>query len=406
MAKLLAFNVPTTGHVNPTLPVIRELTSRGHTVTYYLTEPYRKAVEAAGGEFCPYDSGIPAARIPPDYFERRDLDGSRPADTARNLAATALDVLPDLLKIVEAEQPDAIFHDSMCPWGWMVARVAGLSNVSSTTLLSFDPLMMIRTSGLFPILRLGFASFPYLRQFTQKAKEIERAYPVITMPDFIRFMDMRGTLTISYTSSMFQPQADRLAPDVKFVGPSIEPRPRDSDFPWDALDGRPLIYISLGTVINQNAAFYRSSFDAFKDTSAQVVMSVGKATDIAALGSIPPNFIVRNYIPQLEILQKATAFVTHGGMNSIHEALYYNVPLIVVPQSPEQRVVAKRVKELGAGMHLNNATPSASDLARAAQFVMNDPKYRECAALVGESLRSAGGPTRAADEIEHLIRAL
>src|SRR5207253_21712 len=139
---------------------------------------------------------------------------------------------PDLLKLIEAERPDAIFHDSMCPWGWMAARVAGLPTIASTTLLSFDPLMLVRMAGIGAVMSLGWASLPYLRQYAQKAREIERAYPAIEMPDFAGFMDQRGTLTISYTSSMFQPNAERLGPAVKYIGPGIEPRPHDADFPW------------------------------------------------------------------------------------------------------------------------------------------------------------------------------
>ncbi len=62
--------------------------------------------------------------------------------------------------------------------------------------------------------------------------------------------------------------------------------------------------------------------------------SVGTQTQIAELGDTPTNFIVRNYEPQLEVLQHAKLFITHGGMNSTSEGLYYGVPLIVLPQSP------------------------------------------------------------------------
>src|SRR5690242_4830397 len=101
---------------------------------------------------------------------------------------------------------------------------------------------------------------------------------------------------------MIQPDAGKLDPSIKFVGPGIEQRTHDSDFPWDALDDRPLIYISLGTVINQNTAFYRACMDALGGSANQVVMSVGRSTPIDSLGRIPENFIVQNFVPQLELL--------------------------------------------------------------------------------------------------------
>src|SRR5687767_14184943 len=103
MAKFMFFNVPTAGHINPTLPVVRELTQRGHEVIYYLTEAHRGKIEAAGAEFRAYGDAITD-----DYFERRGLDGSNPAGTAHALASTSLEIMPEYLKQIDIDQPDAI----------------------------------------------------------------------------------------------------------------------------------------------------------------------------------------------------------------------------------------------------------------------------------------------------------
>src|SRR5687767_6304891 len=260
MAKFLFFNVPAAGHVNPTLPVIREMVQRGHEVIYFLSEGYRSKIEAAGATFRAYD----AVRIPDDYFERAGLDGSRPASTAALLAQTSLDMMPELLKIIDAERPNAILHDSMCPWGWIAAKAAGVRHVSSTTLLVLSPIDMARVLGPLPMLRLGAAMLGDVQRFQGIASQIKNAYGV-KLPMFADFLNVTGDLTISYTSAMVQPHASKLPPSIKFVGPSIEPRSRDDEFPWDALDGRPVLYVSLGTVINQNAAFYRACMEAFRD---------------------------------------------------------------------------------------------------------------------------------------------
>jgi MGT family glycosyltransferase len=272
------------------------------------------------------------------------------------------------------------------------------------SLFMFDAMSMIRAGVLPSLLRLMIPNLPKLPQFSRVTAEIERQYGVKS-PGFAQFLNTTGTITISYTSKLLQPGNEKMPDSIKFVGPSVQPRTDQSDFPFDQLTGQALIYISLGTVINQNQEFYQRCFQAFGDSGCQVVMSVGKKMDIASLGELPENFIVRNFVPQLEILQRAALFITHSGMNSVHEGLYYNVPLLLVPQQVEQRYVASRIQELGAGLMLSSATPSVHELQTSARGIMDDTQFKRQATVAGDSLRQAGGHQRAADEILLLIRA-
>jgi MGT family glycosyltransferase len=313
---------------------------------------------------------------------------------------TSKEILPDLLDIMRREQPSVIMHDSMCPWGWHVAKILNIPSASSMSLLAFTPGMMLKSGDFFKVMGTVLSNAPSILNVQRTAAEIERAYGVKT-PGFPDLLNSSGTITLSYTSAMFQPSAERF-PHITFVGPPIEPRADTTNFPIDELDQlgtKPLIYISLGTVINENREFYAQSFKAFANTDYQVVMSVGKRIDIATLGEIPANFIVRNFVPQLEILQRASLFITHAGMNSVHEGLYYNVPLLLVPQQSEQRFVAARVQELGAGIMVEKSAASAEALRDAALKILRDERYRKRATAVGESLRTAGGHVRAADAI-------
>ena len=122
------------------------------------------------------------------------------------------------------------------------------------------------------------------------------------------------------------------------------------------------------------------------------------------LGPIPPNFIVEKFVPQLEVLQHAALFISHGGMNSVSEALYYNVPLIVVPQGADQPWIARRVAELGAGRMMTKEQVGAESLRHAAEEILSRPGFAQAAAKVGETLRTAGGYQRAADEIQALLK--
>src|SRR5690606_28762419 len=119
----------------------------------------------------------------------------------------------------------------------------------------------------------------------------------------------------------------------------------------------------------------QTTFTAFADYPAQFILSVGKNTDTTQLGSIPANFIVQNHVPQLEVLQCVDAFITHGGMNSIHEGLYYAVPQIVVPQHFEQYTNGKRLVEVGAGLMPGDkhtyGKVSALELRQALDTILN-----------------------------------
>lgn len=397
MSKALFFMVPTSGHVNPSLPLTSELVSRDEQIICYLTEGYRAKVEATGAEFRVYSS------IDDNYFD--GLDGSNPPNTAQRLAATSLEILPELVQIVRQEQPDYILFDSMCPWGMLVARHCGVKSVSSMGLMAFTPGMLIK-SGLLPALIWAVArNIRYLLAYNQLAAQIRREYAV-KVPSFADFLNSTGDLTISYTSASFQPSADSFGDSFRYVGPAIAPRKDDSDFPFDQLyDAQPLVYISLGTVINRNLAFYRNCIAAFRDAPYQIVMSVGKQTDISALGTLPPNFIVRGFVPQLEVLKRAAVFITHAGMNSVHEGLYFDVPLVLVPQQQEQTFVANRIVELGAGVKISTTTPDPSVLRQKTDAILSTPAFKQAAAKLGETMRSAGGQARAADEILKMVNS-
>lgn len=392
MGKAICFNTPTSGHVNPSLPLVAELVRRNENVIYYLTESYRAKVEATGAAFRAYTS------IGDDYFERAGLDGSNPMRTAHMMIETTHAILPEILDILRAERPDYVMYDSMCPWGWYAARILGIPSVSSMSLLILTPAMILQSGQLPSLLRLGLPNLGHLRHFGKVASDLEQTYGV-RPPNFADFLNTTGTISLNYTSAAFQPDADKLDKSILFVGPAIEPRADSSGFPFDQLDGRPLIYISLGTVINQNLDFYRACLQAFANGPYQVVMSIGQRTDVAALGDIPTNFIVRNHVPQLDILQRAALFISHAGMNSVHESLYYNLPMLLVPQQSEQNLVAWRAQQLGVGLKLDNRHVTPARLREMAGRILKDSTFRQNATRLGESLRSAGSYQRAADAV-------
>jgi MGT family glycosyltransferase len=160
----------------------------------------------------------------------------------------------------------------------------------------------------------------------------------------------------------------------------------------------PLVYISLGTVLNQNRDFYQKCIQALADVDCQVIMSVGEKTDISSFGKLPDNFKVYPKVEQLKVLQQTDVFITHCGMNSINESLYFGVPCVLFPLHSEETMVANRVAELNAGKRLKSDTTSS--IREAVLQVLKDTSYKRNAEMISKSFKKAGGASAAADKIE------
>ena len=141
--------------------------------------------------------------------------------------------------------------------------------------------------------------------------------------------------------------------------------------------------------------------EALGNTDIDVVLAVGETIDPKKLGAVPSNFTVAPSVDQIEILQKADVFLTHCGMNSVNEALYCGVPLVLFPQTPEQGGVAYRVNELGAGTYLPNDSPMA--IRESILAVLKDGSYKHGAEKISQDFHQCGGYKLAADKIESLI---
>jgi MGT family glycosyltransferase len=235
-------------------------------------------------------------------------------------------------------------------------------------------------------------------QYRSVAQRLQRRVGVDSpaVPDFF---GNPGDLTLVYTSRLFQIGAEHLNGDFRFVGPSIDARPDHTDFPWEWLEGEPVIYVSLGTLFNERADFFRACLAAFGGLSYRVVMSIGKKIPPESLGPIPANVLVRAHNPQLALLERAALFITHGGMNSASESLWFGVPMLVVPQAGDQLFIARQVEKLGAGLLVDPRRFTPASLREQAERVLGEVAFRQRSRVLGDSLREAGGYRRAADEV-------
>ncbi|NDJ62371.1 MAG: glycosyl transferase [Chloroflexi bacterium] len=395
MSKTIFFNIPAHGHINPTLAVVAELARRGEQVIYYNSEAYRDKISAAGVEFRPYPA-IPAALEAVRAAADGDIFG-----VGYMLVETTRQLLPEIRAVVAQEQPDYIMFDALCFWGKEAARLAGIPQVASIPLFAMQPGVR---PPLPPLAQINIVqkSLFTLIDYQSAMRRHRQQYGGDPL-GMAGVFGNAGALNIVYTSADFQFHADRFDARYKFVGPSIAVRGGYGDFDFSLLTRKPVVFISLGTVHANRSDFYQACFKAFADHPGLFVLAVGGQTDLSTVPGAPPNFIVRQTVPQLDLLPQVDVFITHGGMNSVHEALYHAVPLVAVPQQIEQAMVARRVADTGAGVAIGFAPPlgkvTAAQLRQAVDQVLADPAYKQRAARLGASFKAAGGYQRAADEI-------
>jgi len=165
-----------------------------------------------------------------------------------------------------------------------------------------------------------------------------------------------------------------------------------------------LIYASLGTLQNGSETIFRTIAEACAGLNAQLVLSLGGGLDPTRLGSLHGDPVVVRYAPQLELVKKAAAVITHAGLNTVLESLAEGVPLVALPLGNDQPGVAARVAAKGAGVVISRSRISIERLRAAVRAVLEEPKYRNAACRVQAEMRQVDGPRRAVDIIEDVLK--
>ncbi|MDP4089401.1 MAG: glycosyltransferase [Bacillota bacterium] len=389
MSKVIFFGVPAHGHINPTLEVVKELVRRGEEVIYYGSAEFRSRITGTGAVYKEYPFS--------SWEDITKFDNNFPL-LFRRISEITDKMLDELIKDVREYRPEYIIHDSLALWGKIIAHVLDKPAVCSTTTFAFNrEFVSVFDEFTVSIKDFIFMHAGHLIAGKRIQNKLAKKYGM-KMQSYVNtfistFMNMEA-LNIVYTTRELQPRSEAFDGSYIFVGPSIGQR---DEAALTVPEDKKVIYVSLGTINNEEEGFYNLCVEAFRDIDAAVIMSIGSRVNKDALNSIPENFMIRNTVPQLEVLSKADVFVTHGGMNSTSEGIYFGVPLIVIPKQGEQEIVAKRVEECGLGIYLRSVT--VETLRNSIKEVLNNGAYKDKVINMSDNMKSAGGYTRAVDEI-------
>lgn len=392
MSKILFLGIPAHGHVNPTLGLVNELIKHGEEIVYYCEEEFKEKIEKAGGEFRSYNPGIKI------FGNNNGTDAMGIEEMSKRILSMLNNCEPmiaDILEKIKDEHFDCIIYAAMFPYGAILNKILKLPSVSSFAVFA-TPQEIIPKEYKF-VLEKGFLEdSPIMKKYNELSCKLEGKYNI----KIGKIQDMiynKADLNIAYTSKYFVAHKEYYDDSFVFIGPPIYDRNENLDFPFERLQGKNVVYISMGTVFNKDLNVYNIFFNAFKNEDFTVVMSAYNV-DISNF-NIPENFIVRNYVPQAEVLKYTKVAITHAGMNSTSDLIYNNIPFVAIPIGADQPYMASRSEQLGACIKLERKSLTAENLKEAVKEVYANQSYLENIKKIKESFDEAGGYKKAVEEI-------
>ena len=375
------YGIPAYGHTLSNLYLAGSLAEAGFRMVYYSTEPFRKVIEENGCEYRPY----------PIDWENLDLrDGERILKLYRLILQYTWELLPGLLRQVGKERPRAILFESLALWGRAVGELVSVPTFAFYSIAAIDWTWRRPggkgASGILPVgpWKKGLSEYVpgFSGGFLRYVGELPRAMSYVRLLrgkyglkklGLMPVLMNRGDYNLCGYSRLFQPGGCWFGAEYRFAGPLSVHRQtvehNDFSCPMCAY-GERLIYISLGTIFNENEALLQEVVRQFgrdsgkkRDSDKRRNFGVDEKPEKEQFRVVlvwegnrrfPENFIVRPFVNQNEILRRADLFITAGGVNSIHEALYFGVPCLLCPQQGEQLLNARQFQRLGLGRILRN----------------------------------------------------
>ncbi|MEV1015165.1 nucleotide disphospho-sugar-binding domain-containing protein [Micromonospora sp. NPDC049801] len=389
-AHVAVLAVGATGHLLPVLDVIEELRARGHRVTCFAPDGAAPAARRAGAHVVTYESTLvtrPSSTVPPADFA---------VWLPFVLLAEAAAVVPQIIPVLRGDVPDVLLYDRAAhPAGRALAQLLNRPAVAMFPSFAQGPAWSLAAAtGQASVLDPAHPAFaPLQDQLDQFSARwgLERG----TVRDLAEARERRS---IAFLPRWFQCNGEGFGPDHHFVGPCL--RSRLGTGP--AVRER-LVYVSAGTAAAEPEALrplIRAA--AAAAPNRRVLVSTG-GLPIAALGTLPDRVEAHEHVDQLAALAQADLFVTHAGMGSVMESLWFGVPMVCAPRTSEQHVVAARVEALGLGVNLSNGAGPSSDVEARIRDLPHDPTIRERLRTASATVRAAGGRRAAADAVQGAI---
>jgi MGT family glycosyltransferase len=411
MARIGVICFPGIGHLNPFTALGLALQERGHEVVFFGIADVESRVRAAGLEF----SLIGSRDYPPGTLRKLDeqLNELRGLAvfrfTVERVKNTAIMVLRDAPDALRKAEVDAMIIDQ-ADFGGSVADYLGLPFASVSVLPPFikdnrvPPFffgwparydLIGRLRNEFGMRLLSAIASPIyrtvnqrrnawgLKEFKRREEALSQIVQIAQLPRALEFEGCPQPADLHYTGHF---RFDRKRPAV--------------DFPWERLDGRPLVYASLGTLQNGSREAFRIIATGCANLDVQLVISLGGGLSTDGFQNLPGRPIVVEFAPQLELLKRASVVITHAGLNTVLESIAEGKPMVAIPIGNDQPGVAARVVAKGAGIVVPRRTLTPKKVENAVRAVLENDRYRQAACAIQQSIQHIDGAALAAKIIE------
>ena len=404
---------PYAGHLNPMLALARGLVDRGHRATFVAQADVGPKVSRPDIGFAP----VGARTHPPGRLTRMTarLGGTTGlfgiGGVIRDMAATTDMLCDDVPAMLHEIHAGAIVADQTEPAGGLVARHLGIPFVSVANALLIDrepsvpppfigwsydasPWGVQRNLGGYRI--ADWLMKPVFEVIGRRARAW-RLGGIETVEDCLSPL-----LQISQSVQGFDFPRSSQSSVLVHCGPFRRPDRRN----WPPVDGRPNVFCSLGTLQGGRLPIFRIVAEACRDRGLALTVAHGGKLDATEAASLPGGPRVEAFVPQRAVIRTASAVVTHGGLNTVLDALAAGVPLVVVPLAFEQGATAARVARTGAGLVIPRRQLTPMRMTEALGALLDTPSYRERAAALRDEIAVAGGVGRAVALIERATRPM
>ncbi|RKD31132.1 macrolide family glycosyltransferase [Lacrimispora algidixylanolytica] len=375
--KILMVNLPFSGHTNPTLGLAKVITSLGHEVTFVQSPDWKSKVEKTGAHFIPYDH-YPET-LSPSQKEIKSWGAAY--DTVKRIG----------------HDYDCLIYEMLFLPGKSLADELGIPSFRLFSTFSLNERVLKyfgQTGGWYMT-----CIFRYPKLCSLISKKLQKKFHLRYNSIEKEMVDNAPPLNFTYTIKEFQIYSNDFNPiSYKYIGTALKDRETETSFQFPKLRF-PLIYISLGTLLNTSTTFFKKCIQAFKDKPVTVIISIGTIVKAEKLGIIPDNIFIYPFVPQLEILKRTSLFITHGGMNSVNESIYYGVPMLVIPVGNDQPAVAKQIETLHMGKSISKKHLKPEFLANSAMNLLKDDSYKKTIQSYQAIMLNAGGNDQIAKEI-------
>jgi len=408
---------PAWGHVAPTVAIAQELVSRGHEVVYAIHGAMEPRLEAAGLQrLAAFEWGGRSVRGQ-EHTRRHGLDLSWLIRVARGRPQSIFlhDLGPAAARfrqILGDWRADLLVSDQLFTPGPIAAEAAGIPHATSfpNALPPWDDDLPPCGSGLAPDAPRGLlwrvAEIISRRGAERMGRPINRVRRAHGLQPLERpLMRPSPYLGLAYLTGALEYPRPRFPLQMHLIGPSVSRRRGDHQvsFPWDRLDDRPLILLSMGTIFLSQDRFYRAAAEASRGQEWQMVIRVGPGFRRPGPEETPENVLFVDEQPQLELLERAAAMISHAGVNSCVESLAAGVPLLLAPAALDQADFAQRVLRAGSGILVSRRRARAAQIRAGLQRLLTEPSFRASARRIAADFSRCDGPRVGADLLERLM---